>query len=105
AQGQGQAHGRGNRFGPQREPVPLRDVSADTRGRASRGLGDRGPGTSATGTDRRPFLRASGQAAGALTIAFYVGPLPLAAQEGPAAAPNPLPAPNAFLRIAPAATA
>ena len=59
---------------------------------------------SASGMDRRTFLRASAQAAGGLTIAFYVGPLPLAAQEGPAAAPKPLPDPNAFLRIAPDGT-
>jgi isoquinoline 1-oxidoreductase beta subunit len=59
---------------------------------------------SATRTSRRTFLRASAQAAGALTIAFYAGPLPAAAQEGPAAAPKPLPDPNAFLRIAPDGT-
>jgi isoquinoline 1-oxidoreductase subunit beta len=59
---------------------------------------------SAGGTSRRTFLRASAQAAGGLTLAFYVGPLPLAAQEGPAAAPKPLPDPNAFLRIAPDGT-
>ena len=29
---------------------------------------------SAAGIDRREFLRTSGQVAGALTIAFYVGP-------------------------------
>ena len=52
--------------------------------------------------DRRQFLRASGQMAGALTIAFYAGPL--AAQEGPPAAAKPLPDPNAFLRIAPDGT-
>jgi len=57
---------------------------------------------SATGISRRTFLRASAEAAGALTIAFYAGPL--AAQEGPAAAPKPLPDPNAFLRIAPDGT-
>jgi len=55
------------------------------------------------GMDRRTFLRSSAQAAGALTIAFYVGPL--AAQEGPpAGAAKPLPDPNAFLRIAPDGT-
>jgi isoquinoline 1-oxidoreductase beta subunit len=59
---------------------------------------------SATGIDRREFLRASGQIAGALTIAFYVGPLPAEAQEGPPAAAKPLPDPNAFLRIAPDGT-
>jgi len=59
---------------------------------------------SASGIDRRTFLRASAQAAGALTIAFYAGPLPASAQEGPAAAPRPLPDPNAFLRIAPDGT-
>jgi isoquinoline 1-oxidoreductase beta subunit len=59
---------------------------------------------SATGIDRRTFLRASAQTAGALTIAFYAGPLPAAIQEGPAAAPKPLPDPNAFLRIAPDGT-
>jgi isoquinoline 1-oxidoreductase beta subunit len=59
---------------------------------------------SASGTSRRTFLRASVQTAGGLTIAFYVGPVPLAAQEGPAAAPKPLPDPNAFLRIAPDGT-
>jgi isoquinoline 1-oxidoreductase subunit beta len=53
-----------------------------------------------TGIDRRFFLRASGQMAGALTIAFYVGPLEAFAQEGAPAA-KPLPDPNAFLRIAP----
>jgi isoquinoline 1-oxidoreductase beta subunit len=58
----------------------------------------------ATGIDRRTFLRASAQAAGVLTIAFYAGPLPASAQEGPAAAPKPLPDPNAFLRIAPDGT-
>jgi len=60
---------------------------------------------SASGIDRRTFLRASAQAAGGLTIAFYAGPLPLRAQEGPpAAAAKPLPDPNAFLRIAPDGT-
>jgi len=57
------------------------------------------------GIDRRQFLRASAQAAGGLTIAFYAGPRPLGAQEAPAAAPKPLPDPNAFLRIAPDGTA
>jgi isoquinoline 1-oxidoreductase beta subunit len=52
------------------------------------------------GIDRRQFLRTSAQAAGALTIAFYAGPLPLDGQEAPSAA-KPLPDPNAFLRIAP----
>ena len=59
---------------------------------------------SATGIDRREFLRASGQMAGALTIAFYVGPLAADAQEPPPAAAKPLPDPNAFLRIAPDGT-
>lgn len=57
-----------------------------------------------TRVDRRQFLRASGQAAGALTIAFHVGPLRLEAQEAPPAAAKPLPDPNAFLRIAPDGT-
>ena len=59
---------------------------------------------SAPAIDRREFLRASGQMAGALTIAFYVGPIAADAQEGPPAAPKPLPDPNAFLRIAPDGT-
>lgn len=53
--------------------------------------------------DRRTFLRRSAQAAGALTIAFYVGPL-AAEDETPPVAPKPLPDPNAFLRIAPDGT-
>jgi isoquinoline 1-oxidoreductase beta subunit len=57
------------------------------------------------GIDRRQFLRTSAQAAGALTIAFYAGPLPLDAQEAPPAGAKPLPDPNAFLRIAPDGTA
>jgi isoquinoline 1-oxidoreductase beta subunit len=48
---------------------------------------------------RRRFLQASAQAAGALTIAFHVGPLHAAPQEGGAPAPKPLPDPNAFLRF------
>jgi isoquinoline 1-oxidoreductase beta subunit len=56
-----------------------------------------------TGIDRRQFLRTSAQAAGALTIAFYAGPLPLEAEEAPPTA-KPLPDPNAFLRIAPDGT-
>jgi isoquinoline 1-oxidoreductase beta subunit len=52
-----------------------------------------------TGIDRRAFLRATGQAAGALTIAFHAGSRPLDAQEAPPAAARPLPDPNAFLRI------
>jgi isoquinoline 1-oxidoreductase beta subunit len=51
------------------------------------------------GMDRRQFLRTSVHTAGALTIAFYAGPLPLGANEGPAEKPKPLPDPNAFLRI------
>jgi isoquinoline 1-oxidoreductase beta subunit len=50
-----------------------------------------------TGIDRRQFLRSSSQAAGALTIAFYAGPLRLEAQ---APTTKPLPDPNAFLRVA-----
>jgi isoquinoline 1-oxidoreductase subunit beta len=50
---------------------------------------------------RREFLRTSAQAAGALTVAFYAGPL--AAQ--PSAPDKPLPDPNAFLRIGPDGTA
>jgi isoquinoline 1-oxidoreductase beta subunit len=53
--------------------------------------------------DRRTFLRRSAQAAGALTIAFYVGPL-AAEDEAPPVAPKPLPDPNAFLRFAPDGT-
>src|SRR5262245_26979251 len=48
--------------------------------------------------DRRTFLRRSAQAAGVLTIAFYLGPL-RAADEAPPVAPKPLPDPNAFLRF------
>jgi isoquinoline 1-oxidoreductase beta subunit len=59
--------------------------------------------SASTDIDRRQFLRASGQTAGALTIAFYVGPLCLHAQEAPPAA-KPLPDPNAFLRIGPDGT-
>jgi isoquinoline 1-oxidoreductase subunit beta len=51
--------------------------------------------------DRRRFLKASAQAAGALTIAFHAGPLRAAPQEGGAQAPKPLPDPNAFLRFGP----
>ena len=49
--------------------------------------------------DRRRFLKTGAQAAGALTIAFHVGPLRAAPQEGGAPAPKPLPDPNAFLRF------
>jgi isoquinoline 1-oxidoreductase beta subunit len=56
------------------------------------------------GIDRRHFLRASAQAAGGLTIAFYARPLRLEAQEAAPAAAKPLPDPNAFLRIAPDGT-
>jgi isoquinoline 1-oxidoreductase beta subunit len=48
---------------------------------------------------RRRFLKASAQAAGALTIAFHAGPLAAAPQEGGTQAPKPLPDPNAFLRF------
>src|ERR1044071_5644977 len=54
-------------------------------------------------TSRRTFLRRSAQAAGALTIAFYVGPL-AAEDEAPPVAPKPLPDPNAFLKFAPDGT-
>ena len=54
--------------------------------------------------DRRRFLKASAQAAGALTIAFHAGPLSAAPQEGGAPAPKPLPDPNAFLRFGPDGT-
>ena len=54
--------------------------------------------------DRRRFLKASAQAAGALTIAFHAGPLHAAPQEGAAPAPKPLPDPNAFLRFGPDGT-
>jgi len=54
--------------------------------------------------DRRRFLKASAQAAGALTIAFHAGPLAAAPQEGGAPAPKPLPDPNAFLRFGPDGT-
>jgi isoquinoline 1-oxidoreductase beta subunit len=56
------------------------------------------------GIDRRSFLRTSAQAAGGLTIAFYVGPVPVDAQMAPPAPAKPLPDPNAFLRIAPDGT-
>ena len=58
----------------------------------------------ATGIDRRTFLRASAQAAGVLTIAFYAGPLPACRAGGSGRRPKPLPDPNAFLRIAPDGT-
>jgi isoquinoline 1-oxidoreductase subunit beta len=54
--------------------------------------------------DRRRFLKASAQTAGALTIAFHAGPLLAAPQEGGAPAPKPLPDPNAFLRFGPDGT-
>ena len=66
AQGQGPAHGRGHRRRPQREPLPLRDVSADPGRRASRGRADGRPVVSASGIDRRTFLRASGAGRGRL---------------------------------------
>jgi isoquinoline 1-oxidoreductase subunit beta len=51
-------------------------------------------------TSRRTFLRRGVQAAGVLTIAFYVGPL-AAEEQAPPVAPKPLPDPNAFLHFAP----
>ena len=81
------------------EPLPLRDVPAHPRGdpsrrRAGREEGMSAPLTPTSGINRRRFLKTSA----GLVIGFTVAPRTgLPALQAPAA--EPLPDPNAFLRI------